>query len=57
MENYRLIVNDDYTQPLYPAKIYPRSDTVDFQRGEVEWEGGNLFFDQWSYNYEVEFIK
>jgi transglutaminase-like putative cysteine protease len=24
MENYRLIVNDDYTQPLYPAKIYPR---------------------------------
>ncbi|MBA7619926.1 hypothetical protein ES703_27268 [subsurface metagenome] len=57
MENYRLIVNDDYTQPLYPAKIYPRSDTVDFQRGEVEWEGGNLFFDQWGYNYEVEFIK
>ncbi len=57
MENYRLIVNDDYTQPLYPAKIYPRSDTIDFQRGEVEWEGGNLFFDQWSYNYEVEFIK
>lgn len=57
MENYRLIVNDDYTQPLYPAKIYPRSDTVDFQRGEVEWEGGNLFFDQWDYNYEVEFIK
>ena len=57
MENYRLIVNDDYTQPLYPAKIYPRSDTVDFQRGEVEWEGGNLFFDQWDYNYEVEYIK
>lgn len=57
MENYRLIVNDDYTQPLYPAKIYPRSDTIDFQRGEVEWEGGNLFFDQWGYNYEVEFIK
>ena len=57
MENFRLIVNDDYTQPLYPAKIYPRSDTVDFQRGEVEWEGGNLFFDQWDYYYEVEIIK
>jgi transglutaminase-like putative cysteine protease len=57
MENYRLIVNDDYTQALYPAKIYPRSDTVDFQRGEVEWEGGNLFFDQWDYYYEVEIIK
>jgi transglutaminase-like putative cysteine protease len=57
MENYRFIVNDDYTRPLCPAKIYPRSDTVDFQRGEFEWEGGNLFFDQWDYNYEVEYIK
>jgi len=57
MENYRLIVNDDYTQPLYPAKIYPRSDTLDFQRGEVEWEGGNLFFDKWDYSYQVEYLK
>ncbi len=54
MENYRLIVNDDYSQALYPAKIYPRSETIDFQRGEVEWEGGNLYFDQWNYEFDVE---
>ena len=54
---YHLIVNSDYGQPLYPAKIYPRSETVDFQRGEVEWEGGNLYFDQWSYDIDVEYLN
>ena len=57
MDSYRFIVNDDYTQHLYPAKIYPRSETLDFQRGEVEWEGGNLFFDNWDYKYDVEIIN
>ncbi|MCR4437780.1 MAG: transglutaminase domain-containing protein [bacterium] len=51
---YRWIVNDDFSQPLYPAKIYPRSETVDFQRGEVEWRGGNLYFDSWDYDWQVE---
>ncbi|MDZ7295302.1 MAG: transglutaminase domain-containing protein [candidate division KSB1 bacterium] len=51
---YRWIVNDDFSQPLYPAKIYPRSETVDFQRGEVEWRGGNLYFDTWDYDWQVE---
>lgn len=53
IDPYRLIVNDDYSQPLYPVKIYPRSETVDFQRGEVEWKAGNLYFDQWSYRLEI----
>lgn len=57
IDSFRLIVNDDYSRDLYPAKIYPRSDTVDFQRGELEWEGGNLYYDKWSYKYKVEFIK
>jgi transglutaminase-like putative cysteine protease len=51
---YRWIVNDDFSQPLYPAKIFPRSETVDFQRGEVEWRGGNLYFDKWDYDWQVE---
>ncbi len=51
---YRWIVNDDFSQPLYPAKVYPRSETVDFQRGEVEWRGGNLYFDLWDYDWRVE---
>lgn len=51
---WRLIVNDDFGGDFYPAKVYPRSETVDFQRGEVEWRGGNLYFDQWRYKMSVE---
>ncbi|HPI72263.1 MAG TPA: transglutaminase-like domain-containing protein [bacterium] len=54
---YRWIVNDDFSQPLYPAKIFPRSETVDFQRGEVEWRGGNLYFDAWDYDYRIEYLN
>ena len=54
MDGYRLIVNDDYSQKLYPNKIYPRSETIDFQRGEVEWEGGNLYFNMWDYSFDVK---
>ncbi len=57
MDAYRLIVNDDFSQPLYPAKIHFRSETVDFQRGELEWRGGNLYFDQWDWEYQVEYVE
>ncbi|MCB9248892.1 MAG: transglutaminase domain-containing protein [Ignavibacteriales bacterium] len=56
IDQYRFIVNDDYSKPFYPTKNFPRSETVDFQRGEVEWEGGNLYFDQWDYSMEVEYL-
>jgi len=52
---YHLIVNDDYSKQLFPAKIFPRSETVDFQRGELEWRGGNLYFDNWDYHMDVEY--
>jgi hypothetical protein len=54
-DSYHLITNDDYSRPLFPAKIYPRSETIDFQRGELEWRGGNLYFDQWNYKMEVQY--
>ena len=57
MDAYRLIVNNDYGQPLFPAKQFLRSETVDFQRGEVEWRGGNLYFDQWDYHLDVEYLN
>ena len=38
--------NDDFSQPLVPAKRHFRSETVDSQRGEVEWRGGNLYCGQ-----------
>lgn len=48
LDAYRLISNNDYGGNFYPEKRYIRSETVDFQRGEVEWDGGNLYFNQWS---------
>lgn len=57
IDPYHLIVNDDYSTPLFPAKIFPRSETVDFQRGELEWRGGNLYFDKWKYKMEVEYSE
>lgn len=57
MDAYRLIANDDFSKPLFPAKIYPRSETVDFQRGELEWRGGNLYFDKWDYHMDVEYTE
>lgn len=55
IDAYHLIINDDYSRDLSPAKEFPRSETVDFQRGEVEWNGGNLYFDQWDYHMDVEY--
>ena len=56
MDAWRFIVNSDYSQPFYPAKIHPRSETVDFQRGEVEWRGENLYFGRWNYDLELEVL-
>ncbi len=56
IDPWRLVVNSDYGRELSPAKKYPRSETVDFQRGEVEWEGGNLYFNQWDYDFTIEYL-
>ncbi|GAA5524440.1 hypothetical protein Maes01_00997 [Microbulbifer aestuariivivens] len=56
IDAYRLIFNTDYSQPFEPAKEHFRSETVDSQRGEVEWSGGNLYFDQWDYSLEWEIL-
>jgi len=57
IDSYRFIVNSDYGQPLYPAKVFPRSEPFDFQRGEMEWQGGNLYFDKWRYSMKVDWIN
>lgn len=56
MDSGRLIFNDAISQDFYPDKIYPRSETVDSQRGEVEWRGGNLYFDKWSWEMKYELL-
>jgi transglutaminase-like putative cysteine protease len=56
IDSWRMIVNRDFGRALFPKKKYPRSETVDFQRGEVEWAGGNLYFDQWNYHLDVKYL-
>ena len=34
-----------------------RSDDVDFQRGELEWGEHNIYFDKYSYHFEVKEVK
>lgn len=55
LDSYRFIVNDGISGRLYPEKKFMRSEPYDFQRGEVEWGGGNLYFDKWNYNMEVSY--
>jgi hypothetical protein len=55
IDSYRLIVNDGVAGELYPAKRFLRSEPYDFQRGEVEWRGGNLYFDKWNYEMKITY--
>jgi transglutaminase-like putative cysteine protease len=52
MDAFRIAFNDDYGREFVPAKRHFRSETVDLQRGEAEWDGGNLYFDQWDYDFD-----
>jgi transglutaminase-like putative cysteine protease len=55
-DSYRLIVNIDYGRALTPAKASLRSEPADFQRGEVEIDGRNLYFDEWDYEFDVTWL-
>lgn len=56
LDAYRIAFNDDYGTDFVPAKQHMRSETVDSQRGEVEWAGGNLYFDRWDYSFEAKVL-
>ena len=57
IDSYRMIVNDGVAGSLYPPKEHLRSEPYDFQRGEVEWQGGNLYFDKWDYDMDIEYFE
>ncbi len=57
MDSYRLIFNDDFGRSFEPSKEHFRSETVDSQRGELEWKGGNLYFDRWEWDMKWEIVK
>jgi hypothetical protein len=52
-DSYRMIVNLDWGRELVPTKESLRSEPADFQRGEVEVDGKNLYFDQWDATTEI----
>lgn len=56
LDAYRLICNSEHGYPHYPPKASFRSDNVDFQRGELEAAGENLYFDQFRYRLKVEYL-
>ena len=56
LDAWRIAFNDDWSREFVPAKQHPRSETVDLQRGEAEWDGGNLYFDQWNYDFEWQLL-
>jgi transglutaminase-like putative cysteine protease len=53
-DSYRMIVNLDWGRELFPPKQSFRSEPADLQRGEVEMDGQNLYFDQWNYTMKIE---
>jgi hypothetical protein len=56
LDAYRIAFNDDYSREFVPAKQHVRSETVDLQRGEAEWSGGNLYFDKWDYSFDWKML-
>ena len=53
MDQYRFATNIGVCGQLYPTKKYLRSETVDFQMGEVECSKGNLFYPGWKKKLEI----
>ena len=54
LDQYRMIANSDHNQQLSPPKQSLRSDTVDFQRGELEWGNHNIYLDKYSYGLVIK---
>jgi transglutaminase-like putative cysteine protease len=51
---WRMAANADHAQMLMPPKKSFRSDDVDFQRGELECEGQNIYFKHFHYDFTVK---
>jgi transglutaminase-like putative cysteine protease len=52
-DSYRMIVNLDWGRELSPPKPSLRSEPADMQRGEVEVDGKNLYYDKWDYKMRI----
>jgi len=56
LDQYRMSANSDHSQTLNPPKQSFRSDNVDFQRGELEHNGKNIYFNKYDYELLVKEI-
>ena len=56
-DNYRFASNNGIGGQLYPEKKFVRSETVDFQAGEVETSKGNLFYPLWDSQFTIVSMK
>jgi transglutaminase-like putative cysteine protease len=54
LDQYRMAANAGHCLELTPEKRSCRSDNVDFQRGEAEWEAGNIYFDRLTTGFDNE---
>ena len=54
MDGYRLVVNSDWGGEFEPKKSFIRSETVDFQRGEIESKKENIYFDRFKYRFNIK---
>lgn len=57
IDEYRLIINDDFSSEFEPEKQFFRSEPIDFQRGELEWKGGNIYFNRWNYHVDITYLN
>lgn len=53
IDSHRLAANKGVGGAFYPPKRFVRSETVDFQVGEVETTKGNLYYPAWNYHFEI----
>ena len=54
LDQYRIAANSDHAQTLRPEKRSMRSDNVDFQRGELEFDETNIYFTKYRYRLTIE---
>src|SRR3546814_16304527 len=56
LDNWRIAFNQDWDRAFQPPKKHFRSDNIDPQRGEAEWDGGNLYFNQTGYDFDWQIL-
>ena len=54
LDQYRMAANSDHSVQLDPPKQSFRSDDIDFQRGELEHGGKNIYFNQSSFGLDYK---